>query len=82
MATLDRHIVASFLRLKAPEFEPYLAYIKSVHQKALEDMSTVSDPDIWKQLQGRARLAKELLDYVESSATLATKFESRLQQPL
>ena len=78
MSQVDKHVASCFLRMKAPDFEPYVKYLGAVYQKALVDMSMVSDPDNWKQLQGRAKLAKELLDFVESSSTLAAKFESRL----
>lgn len=77
MSSVDRFVATSFLRLKAPEFEPFIGFVKSVHQKALDDMAVVNDPDMWRKLQGRAQLAKELLDYVESSSTLVAKFESR-----
>ncbi len=81
MSQVDRQTVACFMRLKAPEFDAYREYVSSVYRKALEDMAQVSDPDMWKQLKGRAKLAKELLDFVESSSTLAAKFESRRGQP-
>lgn len=82
MSTLNRFIVAALLRLKAPEFDPLVGYLRAVHQKALEDMAAVGDHDQWKRLQGRAQVLKELLELVESSDKLAAKLDSRPQQPL
>lgn len=82
MSQLNRFIATSFLRLKAPEFEPLVGFLSSVHQKALEDMAQVKDPEHWRKLQGRAQLAKELLDNIESSNDLVAKFDSRPQPSL
>jgi hypothetical protein len=79
MSKLNRFVALAFLRLKAPEFAPLRDYLAQVHQKALEDMSTVIDPEHWRKLQGRAQLAKELLDNVESSSDTVAKFDSRPQ---
>lgn len=64
---------AAFLRLKAPEFDPVRGYLASVYQLSLESMATVGDEVQWRRLQGRAQLAKELLDFVESSSELVAK---------
>ena len=70
---IDLQIANAYIRLKAPEFEPLVAHLKEVHQKALEDMADVGDELRWRRLQGRASLAKELLELVESSGELVTK---------
>lgn len=82
MSQLNRFIASSFMRLKAPEFEPLIGYLNSVHQTALESMAQVKDPDHWRKLQGRAQLAKELLDTIASSSDLVAKFDSRPQPSL
>ena len=82
MVTLTRDVVASFLRLKAPEFDPYTGFLRSVYQQTLEEMAAIKDPDHWRKLQGKAQFAKELLEYVESSNGLVAKFDSRPQQSL
>ena len=76
---LDLVTATAFLRLKAPELDPITRYIRSVHQTTLERLAEVNDEGQLRRLQGRAQLAKELLELVESSNELATKL-SRPQQ--
>jgi hypothetical protein len=66
-------IARAYLRLKAPEFDPIRDHLAQVHQEALEAMAAVDDEKQWRRLKGRAQLAKELLDLVESSDELVTK---------
>ena len=79
MSRLTLPIATAFLHLKAPSFDPVRDQLSEVYRKALEDMSVVGDENQWRKLQGRAALAKELLDLVESSDELVTKL-SRPQQ--
>ena len=60
-------------RLKAPEFDAFRTHLAAVHLEALELMADVGDEAVWRKLQGRATLAKELLQLVESSGELAAK---------
>ena len=76
---VDLVTATAFLRLKAPELDPVVGYLRSVHQTALERLVEVNDECQLRKLQGRAQLAKELLDLVESSNELAAKL-SRPQQ--
>jgi len=66
-------IARTYLHLKAPEFAPLREHLTQVHQEALEAMAAVDDEKQWRRLKGRAQLAKELLDLVESSDELVTK---------
>lgn len=79
MIRLTLPIATAFLHLKAPQFDSVREYLAEVHLQALNDMAVVGDEVQWRKLQGRAQLAKELLDLVESSDELATKL-SRPQQ--
>lgn len=75
MAKVDRFIATSFLRMKAPELQPFVNWLTAEHQEALELMSLANDPDMWRQLQGRAKLAKQILDFVKSSSELVSKLD-------
>lgn len=79
MGQVNQFIATAFLHLKAPQFDPVRGHLASVYQEALEAMAEIKDEDQWRKLQGRAQLAKELLDLVESSDELVAKF-SRLPQ--
>lgn len=79
MSRLTLPIATAYLHLKAPSFDPIRGHLSEVYQKALEDMAVIGDENQWRRLQGRAALAKELLDLVESSDELVTKL-SRPQQ--
>lgn len=71
--SLTAQTASALLRLKAPEFDAYRAYLAEEYQKALERMAAVDDENQWRRQQGRAQLAKELLDLVESSGELVAK---------
>lgn len=66
--------LTALMRLKAPEFDAFREMLEEVHRVALGDMADIADADLWRKLQGRARLARELLDLVNSSSELAAKF--------
>ena len=73
MTRLDAHTATTFQRLKAPEFDAIRSYLDAVYLDALTRMSTVGDEAMWRRLQGRAELANDLLQLVESSGELAAK---------
>jgi hypothetical protein len=75
--SIDRATVSAFMRLKAPEVSHVLAWFESVYRKAAEDCAKVADEDQWRRLQGRAQLAKEVLDLVESSPQVLAKLETK-----
>ena len=77
--SLTIHAASAFQRLKAPEFDAFREHLEEEYHKALVRMSEIVDAEQWRRLQGRAQLAKELLDLVESSGDLVAKL-SRLQQ--
>ena len=82
MANIDLATARALNRLKAPELKPVIDWLSRIHLKAAEDCATVADVDAWRRLQGRAALAKELLDLVESSNEIAAKIEGRPQHAL
>lgn len=82
MANISASTARAFTKLRAPELQPVTDWLREVHLKAMEDCSTSGLPDVWRKLQGRAALAKEILDLVESSAELVSKLEGRPQPML
>ena len=67
-------IATAAMRLRAPEFEPFLEHLRSVRSAAQEALCDVTDELQVRRLQGRAKLAKELLELVEGSSDLVAKF--------
>lgn len=82
MANINATTARAFLRLRAPELQPVVDWLRDVHLKAMEDCSTTGLPDVWRKQQGRAALAKEILAIVESSDELVSKIEGRPQPML
>lgn len=70
---VDLHTVAAFNRLKLPEMEPVLTYMRALRTDTLEGLAQAGDDDQLRRLQGRARVLQELLDLVLSSDELAAK---------
>lgn len=79
MAVVTESIAKAFLHLKAPELSGVCSYLKQVHQEAVDTLVRAGDVDVIRKQQGRAQLAEELLELVESSGELVTKL-SRLPQ--
>ena len=79
MSRVDLQVALSFQRLKTPELRGVVAHLQQVYLESLEKMADVGDESQWRKLQGRAQLARELLDLAESSSELVAKL-SRPQQ--
>ena len=82
MANVDISTARALSKLRAPELAPFISWLQGVHQKAAGDCAAVADVDTWRKLQGRAALAKELLDLVASADEIAAKIEGRPQHLL
>ena len=67
-------MVVALQRLKAPEVAPVIELLKLVRSQTLESMASVGDEVQFRRFQGRAELAKELLDLVDQADVLVAKF--------
>ena len=73
---IDKPTVNALLRLRAPEFEPFLALLRSMRTEALESMAMAPEERNWRRSQGTAQTLKELLDLVDKSTDLAAKLNA------
>ena len=75
MSRVDFSIANAFMKLRAPELEPIVAFVRAERLSALELMSACTEEWQWRKLQGRAQLAEELLRLVEDAPSLAAKLK-------
>lgn len=75
MSQITFSIANAFSKLRAPDFEPVLTYLRAERQDAMELMTRLSDEQSWRQLQGKAKLIEELLTLVETSPELMAKLQ-------
>lgn len=73
---IDEKVVRCFSHLRAPEFAPFLEYLKAEKQQALEMMAQVTDVDKIYRLQGKAGAVGDLISYVENAEALIAKFSA------
>jgi len=63
-------------KLRLHEFQPVLVHIRAVREDALERMAVAGDQNQWLRAQGRAQVAKELLDTIQGIEQIVTKLTS------
>jgi hypothetical protein len=73
---IDLITANALAKLRLQEFQPVLAHIRAVRDDALERMAVAGDPNQWLRAQGRAQVAKELLDAVQGIEQIVTKLTS------
>lgn len=60
-------------RLRAPDLAPIVELLEMVRSQSLEHMAAVNDEVQFRRLQGRAGLAKELLELADNANEIAAK---------
>lgn len=75
MTRIDRTVASNLLRLQAPEFEPFVGYLNQVHLETMQMLVDVRDEAQLRTLQGRAQLARELLEMIRTSGSLVEKLK-------
>lgn len=63
-------------KLRLQEFQPVLEHIRAVREDALERMAVAGDTNQWLRAQGRAQVAKELLDTIQGIEQIVNKLTS------
>jgi len=75
MVTPDTAVVATLVLLDTPQFEPFVKYLTALREDARDALETYQDEAVLRQMQGRAWLAKDLLESIRSSRELMTKLQ-------
>jgi len=57
----------SFKRLTSPEMRGVTLYLQRVAAQSLDGMARADSSEIWRRLQGRYALARELLDHIDGT---------------
>jgi hypothetical protein len=77
MLRIDEQTARAFVRLRAPDLAPITAYLKALRQDTLEQLAQQSVDAQVHRLQGRAEMAREILELIERAETLATKLKQQ-----
>ena len=72
----DERVARCLSHLRAPEFEPLMAYFKSKRLETLEQMAQTTDEKIIFRLQGEAGAYSEILKYVNDAEALIAKLKA------
>jgi hypothetical protein len=76
MTNVTFSIANAFMKLRAPDMAPVVEFLRAEQQDAMAKMMDAGEEHQWRRLQGRAKLASELLDLVEKSAEIAAKLNA------
>lgn len=73
---IDEHVARCFSHLRAQEFEPLRAYLKSKRLETLENLAQTSDEKLMLKFQGEAKALAELIENIEKSEALIAKMKA------
>ena len=76
MAKVTLPVATAFMRLRAPELAPIVAHLEAELSEAREQASLLADDLQLRRAQGRAQLAKELLDLIDNAQAIAAKLNA------
>jgi hypothetical protein len=80
MSKLNEDVARCFGRLRHSEFAPLLEFMKAQYQETVDSL-IVADPEVVKMLQGKARLLKDYISYIEENEKLVLKFKATRPYP-
>lgn len=72
---MTRQLVECLLRLRSPEFQAYITWLKQRYEKARDDCAGLSGEALLRA-QGRAAELKEQLQQIETSPALIDKYKN------
>lgn len=75
MVRIDERTARAAAQLRNPAMAPYLDYLRTRRQEALEQLTQVSTEQQVYRLQGEAGLLKHLLELVEGAEVLLQKLK-------
>lgn len=75
MIKIDQKIALCFGRLRHSEFAPLMDYLKAQYEETLDRLVT-ANPEIVRDLQGKAKILKELISYIEKNDELIAKLKA------
>lgn len=76
MAKVTLPIATAFIRLGAPEFADIRKHLANELDEARDQTAVLGDELQLRRAQGRAQLAKELLDLIDNAQLLAAKLNA------
>jgi hypothetical protein len=75
MALTDRTELAAFARLGAPETRGVVTYLEKARDLAVDGLVRAEDERLMRRLQGRAELARELLELVRDANQIIARLD-------
>lgn len=77
MSRIDLHTATAFLKLRSPDLSPILDHLRVLQAEAMETMARTSHEDVWRTMQGRVAVVRELIELAEDGEMLAAKLAKR-----
>lgn len=71
----DEKVALCLLRLSGPEFSPLVEWLNQSKEVTVSAVVDAQDEVALRQLQGGARLIKDLLNEITNARVLVTKFK-------
>lgn len=75
MDILDRQTVDALMVLDTAQFRPFVALLEKIRDAARDTMETNTVEAVWRRMQGRAELAKDLLAFIRQARDLLAKMD-------